>query len=217
MQAPLPQAADRLRDIVGIGGFPWWPPAPGWWLLIGAIALIGFAVYRWHAILRLRVPIPGVTLGTWRWDAAAALRALRRRARSGQDPKTTAGELSELLRRIAMARLGRDACAGLTGQAWLDWLSAQDPNRFPWQERGRPLLEIPYAPPRRKDGRDTPDPLPGLIDAAYAWVSAPDGRRGRWALLKWRRTNGALGRRGAMPQGARGAVATDRRRGVGRV
>ncbi|NEV62586.1 DUF4381 domain-containing protein [Thiorhodococcus minor] len=176
--SPL-QQAPQLRDIRDISSIPWWPPAPGWWLILGAVLLIGYAIWRWRTPLSLRVPIPGITLGTWRWDAAAALRDLRRRAQGGQDPKATASELSELLRRIAMARLGRPACAGLTGPAWLEWLQAQDPNGFAWRERGQPLLVAPYAPPGV-----TAQDLMALIEAAEGWVSAREPKRRRWR--RWR-------------------------------
>jgi hypothetical protein len=166
-----------LRDIRGIEGVPWWPLADGWWILLGAMVLIGLAAWHWRVVLRLRVPIPFVTLGSWRWDAASALRDLRRRARAGQDAKTTAGELSELLRRIAMARLGRSACAGLVGEGWLGWLAEKDPKGFAWRERGRTLIEAPYAPLARAGDRGQTDPLLELIDAAYAWVSAPAPRQ----------------------------------------
>ena len=170
---PIEPPLQALRDIRDIPPIPWWPPAPGWWLLALACGLLGYALWRWRAPLSLRVPIPGVTLGTWRWDAAKALRDLSRRARTGQDVKTLAGELSELLRRIAMARLGRPACAGLTGTDWLDWLAAHDPNGFPWHERGQMLLVAPYAPP----GAGAAD-LRALIEAAEGWVSAGDPKRG---------------------------------------
>lgn len=170
----LPQALSRLRDIQGIDGVPWWPPALGWWLVLGAIVLLALAAWGWRSTLRLRIPIPGVTLGHWRWDAARALRDLRRRLRAGLDRKTAAAELSELLRRIAMAREGRAACAGLSGADWLAWLAERDPAGFPWQERGRVLLESPYAPPSATPGSAGGSAeLAALIDATYAWVSAP--------------------------------------------
>ena len=171
---------DQLRDIRGIDGVPWWPLAEGWWLLLGAAVVLGFALYHWRTILRLRVPIPGVTLGTWRWDAAAALRDLRRRARSGQDTKKTVGEFSELLRRIAMARLGRDSCAGLTGDEWLAWLASNDPAGFPWTVRGALLSTAPYAPPGTGGGEE----LEAMMDAAYVWISAPDRKPKRTRGLK---------------------------------
>jgi hypothetical protein len=188
---------DQLRDIQGITGVSWWPLATGWWLLLAVLVALAFAAYHWRTILRLRVPIPGITLGTWRWDAAAQLRSLRRRAREGQEPKTTVDELSELLRRIAMARWGRESCAGLTGEEWLAWLAAKDPAGFPWEVRGRLLATAPYAPPGALSERD----ILALIDAAYSWVSAPNpkparsdtGKSGRGlariaGLLSWGRS-----------------------------
>lgn len=172
---------EPLRDIHGIQGVPWWPPGPGWWVLAAVLAVLLFLAFRFRAKLRLRVPpLPFFTLGSWRADAARHLRDLRRRART-QDVKATAAELSELLRRIAMARLGRNACAGLTGLAWLEWLAGNDPKGFDWIQEGRLLLEVPYAPPFT-----FPDTLPdagraqaliGLIDAAYDWVEVEDSKR----------------------------------------
>lgn len=198
MMAP---ALAQLRDIRGIDGVPWWPPALGWWLILAAIVLVALAIYHWRTMLRLRVPIPGITLGSWRWDAAHALRALRKRAAEpGEDSKVIAGELSELLRRIAMARLGRDACAGLTGRAWLDWLKKNDPAGFDWPARGGLLLDMPYAPPGHGPGGE----LQALIDAAYAWVTVSDrkeqgGSRRIVLLLRspQRRGRESTGREGA--------------------
>ncbi len=174
-----PSVESLLRDIRGLDPVSWWPPGPGWWLLTGALLILLYLAWRWRASLRLRIPpIPVLRIGDWRWDAARQLRALRQRAAT-QDAKATAGELSELLRRIAMARLGRDACAGLTGEAWLAWLGEQDPNHFDWPRQGRPLLGLPYAPPHRT-GQPHPDaatPWPELIDAAYGWVKQEARRR----------------------------------------
>ncbi len=163
----IPELA-QLRDIHGIDAVPWWPPAPGWWLILAAAVLLILIVWKWRSTLRLRIPIPGITRGDWRWDAARQLRALRRRAKK-QPSKATAGELSELLRRVAMARIGRDACAGLTGTDWLEWLQANDPKGFRWQDEGGILLDLPYAPPDTESGGAE---LIRLIKAAHDWVAA---------------------------------------------
>jgi hypothetical protein len=168
-----------LRDIHDIPPIPWWPPAPGWWLLAIAVTLLALLVWRSRARLSLRIPIPGITLGSWRWEAAAALRELKRRAGKGQDARETLGELSELLRRIAMARVGRPACAGLVGTAWLDWLAANDPNGFRWPEQGRILIDAPYAPAGALHGSVGARDLLSLIDAALAWVEVRDPPQGR--------------------------------------
>jgi hypothetical protein len=162
---------EQLRDIHGIQGVPWWPPGPGWWLIAGTILTLGYLAWRFRTSLRLRIPpLPVFTVGSWRWDAARKLRDLRKRA-AAQDIKLTASEISELLRRIAMARLGRAACAGLTGEDWLAWLAGNDPKGFDWVREGRLLLEAPYAPPGRPGDANA---LVRLLDAAYEWVAAED-------------------------------------------
>jgi hypothetical protein len=156
--------AYQLRDIHGLDPIPWWPPAPGWWLLAGALVL-GLWL-AWRLLPSLRVPaLAGIT---WRWDAARQLHELRRRARR-QEPWQSAGELSELLRRIAMARHGRDTCAGLTGPDWLGWLAVNDPGGYPWVERGGLLLDMPYAPPGTVEADRTQ--LLELIDATHGWLA----------------------------------------------
>jgi len=161
--------ASQLRDIHVEMGNPWWPPAPGWWLLLAAVIVFGLLAWRFRARWRVRVPIPFVTLGDWRWDAGRAIRQLRRTG-SGTPLKARASALSELLRRIAMARHGRAACAGLHGEDWLGWLADHDPAGFDWRREGRLLLDTPYAPERSGAGREAD--LARLIEAAEPWITA---------------------------------------------
>jgi hypothetical protein len=124
--------------------------------------------------------IPALVGLTWRWDAARRLRDLRRRARR-QDVKASASELSELLRRIAIARFGRAACAGISGKDWLAWLQEHDPQGFDWGDEGRLLLSLPYAPP----GSDAADveQLLVLIDAAQNWIARDEPREEEGAYV----------------------------------
>ena len=149
-----------LRDIRGLDPGSWWPVPPGWWLvLLGALAVaaVAWLILSWW---RDRVP------GSWHADARRRLRALEGQLRWA-DARSAAAELSELLRRIAMARRGRRACAGLAGEAWLDWLERNDPGGFPWRREGRVLIDLPYAPPGR---RASGDELLPLVRAALAWA-----------------------------------------------
>ncbi len=161
--------ATQLRDIHDITGAPWWPLAPGWWLVLAGLAGLGVLIWLFRATWRLRIPIPLVTLGNWRWDAGRELRRLRQQVGEATI-KQQAADLSELLRRIAMARHGRPACAGRNGTDWLDWLTAHDPKGFDWRAEGRLLLDAPYAPPREADPRR--DEMLRLIDAVQDWVTA---------------------------------------------
>jgi hypothetical protein len=57
--------------------------------------------------------------------------------------------LAVLLRRVAIQRYGREACAGLSGKAWLLWLTQHDPVHFNWADSGlgELLLRSAYMPP----------------------------------------------------------------------
>jgi hypothetical protein len=174
----------QLRDIHIHMGLAWWPPAPGWWLLCAALVVLGLLLWRYDPRWRLYVPLPVITLGTWRWEAAQGLRALRRRL-VREPVKPAAAELSELLRRIAMARHGRAACAGLHGEAWLAWLTANDPRGFDWSTHSGALLAAPYAQPAAADAQREAMRL--LVDAAMEWVAAPDPKPPRPARTRGKR------------------------------
>jgi hypothetical protein len=187
-----------LRDIHDPLGNPWWPLAPGWWLLL--LALVGLVALIWQRRRRWPVipPLPLLRIGDWRWDAYRQLRHLRRPLTPGA-LKTRTAELSELLRRIAMARHGRSACAGLFGTAWLDWLTEHDPDGFDWRAHGPLLIRAPYAPePRDADaatGLSAQQQLERLFAATERWISERprQPRRRARQRLRWPRRPGAGG------------------------
>lgn len=142
----------QLRDIRGLDAVSWWPPAPGWWIgaLLLLLTLIGLFLLIRHFI---RYPP-----GSWRWEARVALRELWQQ-RNRQSQKESAARLSELLRRIAIARFGREKTASISGSEWLTWLAQSDPNGFDWSGRGGILLNLPYAPDNRQTNSDELDEL----------------------------------------------------------
>lgn len=157
----------QLRDIHGLDPISWWPLAPGWWfvgvLAVAALTLIAMLVAHW------RQPF-----GSWQRDAAAKLGRLQRRLKQ-QSAKQSAVELSELLRRIAMARQGRESCAGLSGRDWLRWLRQQDPKGFDWEAQGGLLISLPYGP--ETDPAGARAQLRVLARAAEQWTRSQ--RKGR--------------------------------------
>jgi hypothetical protein len=160
--------ANRLHDIQELDPASVWPLAPGWWLVLAAAVLLVLLIIglrRSRPDWRRFMPRYG-----WSRDAAHELIALRHQVSYG-DAKVMAARLSELLRRIAIARCGRDRCAGLHSESWLAWLADHDPAGFDWRSRGRLLLDLPYAPPGDLDHQPE---LLELIDAALAWTSRPD-------------------------------------------
>jgi len=159
--------ANRLHDIHELDSVGIWPLATGWWLMLGGMALLillFIGLRRWRPDWQRYLPRYG-----WSRAAARELTVLREQVGHG-DVKVLAARLSELLRRIAIARCGRDRCAGLNGESWLAWLADHDPDGFDWHARGRLLLELPYAPPGETG--DKPE-LYRLIDAALAWTTQP--------------------------------------------
>ncbi|OOZ37049.1 DUF4381 domain-containing protein [Solemya velesiana gill symbiont] len=138
-----------LHDIHGLDPVSWWPLAPGWWLVILSGAAL--VLLTW-ALVRYLVAYPP---GSWRSEAHAALTHLKRRFRNGEiDIKQAATELSELLRRIAIARLGREHQASLTDEAWLRCLGETDQSGFDWERKGQLLITLPYAPENQQAGHE---------------------------------------------------------------
>jgi hypothetical protein len=151
----------QLRDIHGLDAVSWWPLAPGWWLLIlGAMVLL----LTITLLTRRLIKYPP---GSWRGEARKALVRLRRNARTMPDKKVAA-ELSEILRRIAIARHGRKQIANLNGNDWLNWLANSDPNGFDWRSEADILLVLPYAPPPAENHQQK---LQRLIKAALQLVA----------------------------------------------
>ncbi len=182
--------AEQLRDIHGLDPMSWWPPALGWWLVMLVVVLLAVGsryAWRWW---RRRAGLD------WRGDALRQLQVLRGRLEWG-DARGVASDLSELMRRIAIAREGRRACAGLVDQDWLAWLEMHDPHHFSWTKDGRLLVHLPYAPPRsRRAARE----LAPLVVAAEEWIKVKDEadvKRSWWARLSTSRNRG----RGPEPAG----------------
>lgn len=132
-----------LRDIHLPTEVGFWPPAPGWWLLLLIILVFIFLVLRW----------------LWRRPSSAkfniaspALQELERIERQYRnDPHTLVSELSVLLRRVAMSQYGREQAAGLTGDAWLQLLDNEavqgQGSAALGQRFKRTLTEMPYRRP----------------------------------------------------------------------
>lgn len=105
---PGATAGPVLRDIHLPPEPSWWPPAPGWWLLLGLVlVLLGSAVWWWR-----------------RWRHAARERQcvlhevaqLRTRHQRDADGARLAGDLHQLLRRVA--RVHDPLGARQRGDAW---------------------------------------------------------------------------------------------------
>jgi len=156
----MDSGATVLRDIQGLDAIPWWPLAPGWWVVavVAGLLLLFFAVRYWLVCY--------AGWFGWRGEARRELRVLKK-ALKHEDPYVVAGRLSELMRRIAMVHSGRQQTAGLTGDNWLLWLTEHDNSGFDWEQQGQLLITVPYMPPTLSVERSE---LASLIGAATRWL-----------------------------------------------
>ncbi len=158
----------QLHDIEGVDPISWWPLAVGWWLVmvVGAIVLgaLLFIVINWLIYRR-----------SWKHATIKQLAELEKNL-SDATAIATVVMLSEYLRRIALKRFARKECAGLEGDAWLKWLTKQDPKEFDWEKNGISLIDLPYAPLERMEMQSlakhlvSANQVKDLINATKNWV-----------------------------------------------
>jgi hypothetical protein len=103
-----PGSLSNLRDIATPPPVPWWPLAPGCYVVItlAAVALLFFAIRGWR-----------------RWKA----NAYRREALRVLQAASASTEIATILKRTALAAYPRTEVASLTGDAWCDWLEKSAP------------------------------------------------------------------------------------------
>lgn len=150
----------NLRDIHLPHPVSWWPPAPGWWVLLFLGLLIVFSVWLFRLIQRRR---------SVRVAAFKELQMISHVFSQKGDAHQLVTSLSILLRRICLSYFPRTDVAGLTGEKWLefldhclDWGNVQA--RFS-QGAGRALIVAPYQPQATLHGEQ-------LLNLCQYWIKA---------------------------------------------
>jgi len=145
-----------LRDIHLPDPVSWWPPAPGWWLLaLGAVVVLGLAVWALGRHLKRRRRLRGILAEV---DALAA--AYRRNG----DAQALCSGLSLTLRRVALAAWPRERVAGLTGTAWLQFLDDSGGGGAFGHGPGHVLVQAAY-------GDGTAVDAEALVTLARRWIA----------------------------------------------
>ncbi|MFO7285663.1 MAG: DUF4381 domain-containing protein [Gammaproteobacteria bacterium] len=137
MDPSIDYSALPLRDIHLPEPVSWWPPAPGWWVLLAfGLAVLVFALYRRHRERGRRA-------------ALAAIDRIVADLRAGADPAESLREMSIVLRRFAMS-VAADGEArmvpGLVGRSWLEYLDRHGGGEAFRRGPGRLLADAPYRP-----------------------------------------------------------------------
>ncbi len=148
----------QLYDIEGLDTISWWPPALGWWIvaILLLLMVIGLSILFWRKYRFAR---------SWQNIALKQLAEIQQY----QSTQKQAIELSELIRRIAIRQYSRKDCAGLEGHLWLDWLSANDPAKFDWQNKAVWLINAPYAPSSHLEDISSTD-VAAVVQAIRGWI-----------------------------------------------
>ncbi len=138
---PTAMSADALplRDIHLPEPVSWWPPAPGWWLLLATV-LVLVAIYI--VIKKIRYSRRLKTA------SAAMFDTIKEQYQQDHNKILLAKNLSTFLRRVCISHYPRHDTAGLTGKDWLDFLDSTLPEKIQprFADAGQILLTAPYLP-----------------------------------------------------------------------
>jgi hypothetical protein len=140
-----------LRDIHLPPPIAWWPPAPGWWLLLfGIPTLLILLAWLWRRLRRKTV-------------RKLALAELESIAGSDADAREKVQALAILLRRVALSVYPREQVAGLAGEPWLAFLDGPLGNDSFSAGAGRLFIEAPYR-------REVQADLDALFALCREWI-----------------------------------------------
>jgi hypothetical protein len=150
---PIPLDLKDIHEPEAIG---WWPPALGWWILAILIPLlIVLLVWLYKRLTRkTALKTANKILAEIKQDAT-------------RDSRQKLGDLSVLIRRVAISVSPRAQAAGLTGRQWLAFLD-RSVKGMPFSEGvGQLLADAPYreTPPTEQE-------VAQLIDLCEDWLKA---------------------------------------------
>ena len=106
-------ASIPLRDIHLPEPVSWWPLAPGWWITLGLLVLAAVVGY----LLKLARERQQLTK-----QSLDEFTRLVSRYQADRDARSLLSDISQLIRRVSITQFEHESIAGLTGDAWLEFL-----------------------------------------------------------------------------------------------
>ncbi|MFZ9038129.1 MAG: DUF4381 domain-containing protein [Gammaproteobacteria bacterium] len=144
----------ELRDIHLPDVSLWWPPAPGWWLLVLLLVLLALAL-PWLRRRYRHQPLSRLTLREFELILEAHA--------DGQSAQATVSQVARLLRRVLISYRGRERHAASTGEDWLAELERLSPRHGFSDDQLRLLTRDRYR--AQLDGD-----VDGLLQACEKWI-----------------------------------------------
>lgn len=140
-----------LRDLHLLSQPSVWPLATGWWVLIGFFIIICLGSFLFYRIWRQK-------------PSVYAIRKLKKMEGEIGDDLIYLKNISQLLKRVAIAVYGRPQIAPLSDQKWQDFLLSSAPHTLTKQE----ARWIAFAPYESKFSGVLDRPL--LTDHLCLWI-----------------------------------------------
>lgn len=146
-----PASLERLADIVTLPPVSWWPPAPGWYAVMGIVLLLfmSIAIMMWQHKRR----------NAYRAAALAELKQV------GKGPQA-ANRIAQILKRTALTIAPRNSVASLTGDNWVQWLN-QTGNGVVFSETASKILSTDLYSVEQADD----EAIDALAHTAQAWIT----------------------------------------------
>jgi hypothetical protein len=155
-----PQSLEQLKDIHLPNPIGWWPIAWGWYLLglliITLLATLSYCIWKYYK-----------RTGAKR-EALTLLKQYFQTYKAERNCQSSSAQVSELMRRVALAYFPREEVASLQGEAWIAFLNnhSKTVNFAPIKEL---ILELPYRTKVLASNTPNPDLTP-LFTCAKAWI-----------------------------------------------
>ena len=132
-----PDLLSQLRDIHTAAPVPWWPPAPGWWVL--ALLLLFFLGWLGRRLLaRYRVRQRRRQMLGW-------IDHLNESINPQRDPQAYLSTLNRIFKLVALRAFPDRQCAAMAGQEWVNFL-IENMEKSPTAESLNVLASGPYDP-----------------------------------------------------------------------
>lgn len=144
----------QLKDIHLPEAISWWPPAPGWWVIMLSLAVLsGWLVWRswvwWQALKPKR-------------QALEILDQIEKKAKKNVPAHEICAQVSQLLRRVALTYYPAESVAGLKDDAWIEFLN-QHSRKINFNAVREHLLLYPYS-------KQTRASLTPLFERSRSWI-----------------------------------------------
>ncbi len=149
-----PDLMAQLRDIHSAPPVPWWPPAPGWWV----VALLVLAVLVWFGrqlLARYRVHQRRLQMLSW-------IDHLNATVDPQKDPQAYLSTLNRVFKVVALRAFPEQQCARMAGHEWTDFLQRNLHAKQPGETLSV-LVSGPYNPAPQFDSAI-------ISELARAWI-----------------------------------------------